>query len=103
MFKEDEDSLVEKESFQITIDDVRSPITVSLPAIPRIGDDQQTPWLGFHLFHHRVQEKEVDVVQECVPISGHSSGDHGVTAHSPDCDALIRRPPPLPIPPPLSV
>ena len=29
-------------------DDVRSPITrddVSLPAIPRIGDDQQTPWL----------------------------------------------------------
>ena len=93
MFKEDEDSFGEKESFQITIDDVRSPITVddvSLPAIPRIGDDQQTPWLGFHLFHHRVQEKEVDVVQECVPISGHSSGDHGVTAHSPDCDAPIR-------------
>lgn len=71
-------------------DDVRSAITrddVSLPAIPGIGDDQQT--LGFHLFHR----EEVDVVQECVPISGHSSRDHGVTAHSPDCDAPIRWPP----------
>ena len=75
-------------------DDVRSAITrddVSLPAIPGIGDDQQT--LGFHLF----LREEVDVVQECVPISGHSSRDHGVTAHSPDCDAPIRWPPPLPL------
>ena len=49
---------------------------------------------SFHVFHHRVQAKEeMDVVEECVPISSHSSGDHGVTAHSPDCDAPIRRPP----------
>ena len=47
VFKEDEDSFGEKESFQITIDDVRSPITVSLPAIPRIGDDQQTYTLAW--------------------------------------------------------
>ena len=60
-------------------------------------------WGPSCLFHHLVQAEEVDVVQECVPILGHSSRDHGVRAHSPDCDALIRRPPPLPIPPSLQV
>ena len=73
-----------------------------LPRCTNFGCDFKD-WGPSCLFHHLVQSEEVDVVQEWVPILGHSSGDHGVTAHSPDCDALIRRPPPLPIPPPLSV